>query len=526
MSTGTAGDRAGYAGLPVLCAGLFMVWLDITIVNVALPDIQADLNASVSDLEWVLSTYTLAFGCLMLIAGGAGDRYGRKPIFVAGIAVFTFASAACALSETVTQLHTARLLQGAAGAVVMPSSLSIIAAAFPDAGGRARAVGIWSGVGSLGLAGGPVIGGLLVTGFGWASIFWINVPIGVLTCLAGSRLLSNSRAATPARLDLVGLATFTAAIALLTYGLIESASSGWSSPRVIWTLVASVAAAASFVVSQVRSDSPVIPRGLFRHPEFALPNLAGAVTFFGLFGVLLFLSVFLQAFVGLTALETGLRFLPTTLAMAVTAPIAGAITARLGARLPLSVGCFLSGVGLLLLTRVTTDSTYADYAVPFVLLGAGTTLAVTPGTIAVLHAVISDRSGAASGLNQTARQVGGVLGIAVLSTIIVQQFAARLPAAVRELPIPPPTPEQARELLDGGLLGGQSSPPTFPVSPALVEAAGDAFAEAVHTAMVVAGGLDLLAGLAVLLLMSRRSTALSSTGRRAGPATPRAARPS
>lgn len=485
--------------LAVLCVGLFMVWLDATIVNVALPSLQASLHVGVTDLQWVIDIYTVMFACLLLLAGDIGDLFGRKRVFLIGVLAFTVASAVCASSSDIHMLLAARGLQGAAGSVVMPTSLSIITGTFSSARGRAQAVGIWSGTGSLGLAAGPIVGGLLVEHFGWTSVFWVNVPIGIAAVIVGAMVIPDVRLDRDRRLDLGGALLFTAAIGALTLGLIQANDWGWTSAGVVSTLVLAVVLVAAFVRWERRVAAPIIPTRLFSVPDFAMPNLAGLVTFFGVFGVLLFLSIFLQSFAGMSAIDTGLHFVPMTAAMAVTAPVAGAVTARYGARLPLALGCAVSAVGLMLLTGIQIDSGWSGYLWPLILIGMGTTLAVTPGTIAALATVISARAGMVSGVTQASRQVGGVLGVAVLGAVVIHVFRDRLATALAPLALPPTVHARVVSALTSGGVQGNRLPE--PLRTAVVHAAGGALADAIHLAMVIAAAANLVAAVGVLLLM-------------------------
>ncbi|MGA5133490.1 MFS transporter [Streptomyces olivoreticuli] len=492
--------------LVILCTGLFMVWLDTTIVNVALPDIQESLGTTFTGLQWVVNAYTLTFACFMLVAGDLGDVFGHKRVFLAGILGFTAASALCATAPNIGVLLFARGLQGASGAVIMPISLSLITAQGGTPRVRAAAVGIWSGVGSLGLAGGPLIGGLLVTHFGWASVFWVNVPIGLLAALAARRCIAAPRGHAGRRIDTVGMLLFSAGVGSLTLGLIQANDWGWTSPATLAVLALSVALLAGFAGWELRTRAPVLPLGLFRDRSFTLPNLAGMVTFFGMFGVLLFLSVHFQSFEGLSAYDTGLRFLPLTAATAVAAPVAGWVTGRYGARLPLAAGCAISALGLIALTRVPMDDGYLEYTGPFVLIGFGTTLAVTPGTIAVLAAVMENRAGMGAGIVQTSRQIGGVLGVAVLGTVVIRHFRDRLPHALAQVMLPDGDRARIVEQLSSG-----GRPDVSGLSPgaraAILEPAGRALADSIQTAIGIAAVCNLVAAVLVLAAMPRRASA-------------------
>lgn len=494
--------RAMAPTLSILCVGLFMVWLDTTIVNVALPDIQNDLDTRFSGLQWVVNVYTLTFACGMLVAGEVGDLFGRKRVFLTGMLGFTAASAACALAPNIGALLTARAVQGVSASVIMPTSLSLITGMGGTAKERAMAVGIWSGVGSLGLAGGPLLGGLLVTDAGWSGVFWINIPIGLAAVWFGHRNIVEPGGHERRSIDVVGLALFSAGVGALMLGLVQANDWDWDHPGVVASLAGAGLLLAAFAGWELRVRAPVLPPRLLRDRGFSLPNVAGMATFFGMAGVLLFLSVHLQSFMGLSAYQTGLRFLPLTAATAFAAPIAGAVTGRYGARIPLALGCAVSGAGFVWLSQVRLDDGYLVYVGPFVLIGFGTTLAVTPGTIAVLAAVMENRAGMGAGIVQTSRQIGGVLGVAILGTVAVQGFRDRLPDALAPLPV---APAQRKAIVDA--LSSGSRPDTAGLADDLratiLHMAGRALADSIHTAMTVAAICNFAAAVVVFAAMPR-----------------------
>jgi len=356
-----AENRASKLGtLAVTCIGFFMVLLDASIVTVALPTIQRDLHAQLSDLQWVVDAYTLPFAVLLLTAGTLGDRFGRKRVFLVGLVVFTIGSVTCGLAPTLGWLIAGRVLQGAGGAALSPGSLSVLAAAFYHSP-RADASD-WHLVWRLRhRAGGrPVAGGLLIQASGWQAIFFVNVPIGVIALLLGLRVLAESRNPAAHRLDVPGQVLAIGGLAALTYALIEGHSDGWGSPPIVALFAAAAVLLLAFLIVEACTAEPLLPLGLFKGVIFSTANVAALIVGFALLGTVFFIAQFFQEVQGYTALQSGVRTLPTTVGIFIMAPLAGRVTARFGPRLPVALGALLAGVALLLLTRLTVTTGYGD----------------------------------------------------------------------------------------------------------------------------------------------------------------------
>jgi EmrB/QacA subfamily drug resistance transporter len=416
-SSGVAyASTAGRWLLAVTVAGSGMAFLDGTVVNVALPDIGKDLNASTSALQWILNAYLLTLASLILLGGSLGDRLGRRRIFQAGVALFTLASIGCAAAPTVELLIVARLVQGVGGALLTPGSLAIIQASFrPD--DRARAIGAWSGLGGVATAFGPLLGGWLIAAISWRAIFLINLPIGVFVFWAAGRHVPESSDPTATgKLDLAGAALAAIGLGGTTYALIE-APEGMTT-AVVATAVIGVAALIGFFVQERRSDNPMLPLSIFRSRQFSAAN---AVTFvvYAALGVVFFLLVsFLQISLGYTPIEAGAATLPITALMLVGSARAGAMAQRIGPRIPLTVGPLIITVGLLLMLRINPGDSYVEAVLPAVFVfGVGLTFVVAPVTATVLAAVDSSHSGIASGVNNAVARVAGLLAVAVIPVI-------------------------------------------------------------------------------------------------------------
>ncbi|HEV3034126.1 MAG TPA: MFS transporter [Solirubrobacteraceae bacterium] len=402
--------------LAIVSIGLFMVVLDNLVVNVALPSIHRDLGGSIQALEWTVSAYVLAYAVLLLTGSALGDRYGRKRMFIAGIALFTLSSAAAALAPSTALLIAARASQGVGAAVVTPLTLTLLADAFPPER-RGVALGIWSGISGIAVALGPLVGGAVIQAGSWHWIFWINVPIGVvLVGLAALRLAESHGAST--QLDLPGLALASSGLFGLVFGLVRSQSVGWSSPEVVIALAAGALALAAFIIYELRAAEPMLPLGFFADRGFAVTNVVSMAMYFGMFGSIFFLSQFLQNVLHNTPLHAGEKLLIWTGATMIVSPLAGIFSERYGSRLFMVAGLGLQALALgWLASLAAVNQSYASMIAPFILAGAGMALVFAPAANAVLASVRTDQAGQASGATNAIRELGGVLGIAVLATV-------------------------------------------------------------------------------------------------------------
>src|SRR6266498_3112451 len=368
----TQRTRGAGLGAVLIAVGIptFMVTLDNLVVTNALPVIKSELGASLTDLQWFVNAYTLSFAALLLTAAAVGDRLGRRRIFLAGIALFTLASAACALATDPWMLIGARAVQGVGAAAVMPLSLTLLSAAVP-ARQRSAAIGIWGGISGLGVAVGPVVGGAVVDGLNWQWIFWLNVPIGVVAVLLAGRVLTESRG-TAKRLDLVGLVLATVGVLSIVWGVVHGADDGWTSAGVLGSLIAGVVLLAAFVGWERRTPAPMLPLRLFSVRAFSVVNITSFTFSVGVFGSVFLLAQFFQVVQGFSPLESGVRTMPWTMAPMVVAPIAGLIVDRVGARTLIATGQAFLAIALGWIALITTATTqYGELVVPFVLAGVG-----------------------------------------------------------------------------------------------------------------------------------------------------------
>lgn len=407
--------------LVVMCAGYFLVLLDVTVVNVALPAVGADLGTDVGGLQWVVDGYALALASLMLTSGVAGDRYGHKRVVLTGLGVFGAASLACGLAQSVGVLVSARVVQGVGAALLLPGTLAIIGRAFPDDAARARAIGVWAGIGSLALPAGPLLGGALVDGWGWRAVFLINVPVVLLALLWSTAVVCESRETRPRPLDLPGMLSGGALLLATTYAFIEGGRSGAGSVRVVTAAVVALTALVALAAAELRrGDDAMLPPALLGRPAFTAANATAGIMNLCTLGTLFVLMLFLQSVQHRSALLAGLTVLPLFAPLAVTAPVGGRITSRFGPRPPAVAGLLIAAAGLALLARADAHSSYADLLPAFLLWGIGCGL-LTPAVVAAaIGAVPAERAGLASAVNNTARQTGGAIGIAVAGAAVAQ----------------------------------------------------------------------------------------------------------
>jgi MFS transporter, DHA2 family, methylenomycin A resistance protein len=407
--------------MAAICTGYFMVILDTTVVNVALVNIHQQLGATSSELQWVVDGYSLVFASLLLTGGALGDRLGSKKIFMAGLALFAISSALCGLAPSLLILQIARVLQGIGAALQIPTSLALLSHTFPDAKERARVIGIWGAVAGIGASTGPVLGGFLVNTLSWRSIFLLNVPVGILGFVLTLFFISTALRLPRRGLDLAAQATGIIALGTLTLAFIEGNVWGWSSLPILAAFGVFVLMAVGFLIIEKRTTHPMLPLGLFAVPTFSAGNTVGLFLNFGFYGQLFCMSLFFQQIRGYSPFIAGLALLP---AAAMTLPatwLAGRITGSIGPRIPMVTGLALGGIGLLGLSLANTTTSYALICITLLAIGTGTGFTMASMTAAVIGSAPRERSGIAAAMLNTSRQIGGVLGVALLGALVSQE---------------------------------------------------------------------------------------------------------
>ena len=411
--------------------GVFMTALDTLVVTTSLPALRVDLHSSLSSLEWTVNAYNLAFACLLLTGAALGDRFGRRRMYTTGLALFTAASAGAAISPNIGALVGARALQGAGAAIVMPLTLTLISQAFPLEK-RGAAIGLWGGITGLGVAMGPVVGGAIVDGISWHWIFWLNVPVGLALAPLAATRLTESFGPRP-QLDVTGLVLAGAGSLGVTWGLVRATALGWGSAEVLGTIVVGAVLIGVFLAWERRTESPMVPLDLFRDRTFASANAVSFLMYAGLFGALFLMSQFFQTCLGYTPLEAGFRLLPWAAPPMVIAPIAGALADRYGNRPFMALGLALQAAGLAWVAAVAEPGVgYAQLGMALTIAGIGTSFCFPTVANAIMGSVPLTEAGVASGTNSTVRELGGVLGVAVLATVFARQGVYSSPATFVE----------------------------------------------------------------------------------------------
>ncbi|HST56729.1 MAG TPA: MFS transporter [Solirubrobacteraceae bacterium] len=426
-----APDPRRWRALILLCAAQFMVVLDASIVNVALPSIKTALSFSQADLQWVVNAYTLTFGGFLLLGGRAADLLGRRRVFMFGLGVFSLASLLGGLAQSEAWLIVARGVQGLGAAILSPAALSIVTTTFTEGEERNKALGIWGALAGGGGAAGVLLGGLLTSGIGWEWVLFVNVPIGVLAIILVPRLIRESRAeGANEGYDVAGAVTITAGLMLLVYTLVKTTSVGWGATQTIVLMIVSALLIVAFVVIEARAHSPLMPLGIFRKRSISSANAVGLLVGASLFSMFFFISLYLQEVLRFSALKSGVSYLPLSLGIILSAGAASVLVNRIGAKLVMVAGLVLVAIGLVLFTQVSADGSFAgDVLAPSVIVAVGLGLSFVPLTILAVSGVSHQEAGLASGLINTAQQVGGAIGLAILSTVAASRTSHLLSAA-------------------------------------------------------------------------------------------------
>ena len=425
-------ERSKAITLGAMCLALFMTNFDGTSTDVALPQIQQNLAADVAGIQWILNAYHLPVASLLLVSGKFGDLYGRRRIFLLGLIVFTIASAICGFASNLEILIGARAIQGIGAAALIPLSLTIVTAIFPDLEERTKAIGIWSGVSALAMLAGPGLGGLLVDTLGWQSIFLFNVPLGVITFILTSRSFRENRKPTKQPLDLPGLVLSIAAIALLTYALTEGGNGGWLSPQILGLLGMSCLSCLGFWLVESRSSHPIIPLSLLKNQRFMAIITTQTLVFFTSGGLFFILSLFLQNVRGYSATATGICFVPMNGAIILAAFASGWVAARFGWRFPIISGLVMASVATISLTNINIDTEYGEILWYLMLSGFGGGLTVAPLASGAMNCVLPLQEGIASAVSSISIQMGGILGIAIQGTVLAQRLGVVLKQSLSE----------------------------------------------------------------------------------------------
>jgi EmrB/QacA subfamily drug resistance transporter len=483
--------------LAAMCFALFMLMLDNTVVNVALPSIQRDLHASLASLEWTVNAYTLTLAVLLVTGGRLGDIFGRRRMFLFGVVVFGLSSLAIGFSPNDTVLVAFRAVQGIGAAFMMPATLSIITQAFPPEQ-RGTAIGTWAGVSALALAIGPVVGGFLTEDVSWRAIFFINPPIAVIAVAMTLFATRESRDETVGRrIDFAGIGTLTLGLTALVLALVEANTWHWGSARVISLLVLAAIALPAFVIVERRVATPMVDFSFFRTRTYVGANVVAFLISFAMFAQFFFLTLYLQNVLHYTPLETGIRFLPSTVLIIITAPLAGRLADRVGSRPLMTIGLLIVAVSLVIESRLTVHSGYGLLLPGFVLMGLGMGLVMSPMSTAAMNAVDRTKAGAASGVLSMTRMVGSTFGVAVMGALVATIGGSKIDSNLPHIPAATRT-AIVDALGSGGTVGGTHVPAR------VVAVAKDAFVSALSTGLTVSAAVTLFGAAAAWILIAKR----------------------
>src|SRR6202050_1556145 len=508
-STPPTGSDRRWLGLPVLCLSVFLVVVDNTIVNVALPTLNRQLGASITSLQWIVDAYSLAFAGLLLAGGGIGDRLGRKGTMQVGLIFFGLFSAAAALSHSTGTLITARALMGVAAAFIFPASLAILTTVFPDHAERQKALGIWGATSGIAVAFGPVVGGALLEHFWYGSIFLVNVPIVVVTLVAGQALIPRLPKVASHRFDFRGMLISTVGVTSLVLAIIEGPQWGWASIGTLACFGLAAVMLAPFTWLELHTEGPLLDVRVFRIPRFTGGALSISVAFFSLFGFIFLITQYFQFVKGYSTLSAGVHTLPFAVVAAVATPLAAVLALKIGTRVVVTTGLLLMAGGLAVTAFNSTAAAacWGPIVVAMVLLALGLSSITAPTTEAVMGSVPDEQRGAAAGVNNTTRELGGTLGVAVFGSLFASAYAPRVMSAFKPLPIPAGPKAEAHQTMAAALAVVKHAPHS--VQPYLENIAVTAFHSGLQTACLAGAGVAVVGALTVFRLLPGRQPGLA-----------------
>jgi EmrB/QacA subfamily drug resistance transporter len=502
METEATHSRRWWA-LAVLCTSLLIISLDNTILNVALPALTEQLNASTSQLQWIVDGYTLVFAGLLLTCGSLGDRFGRKGALASGLTIFCVGSLSAAMSTSTTMLALSRAVMGIGAAFIMPATLSLLTNIFRDPKERGRAIGVWAAVAGAGGAIGPVIGGFLLQHFWWGSVFLVNVPVTIVAFVGGYFLLPKSKDPDAPRLDPLGALLSIGGLVLVLWAIIEAPAEGWSSSAFVVPFTIGVIVLAAFVLWELHSDHPMLDVRFFENRRFTAANAAITMTFFALYGSMFLITQYLQVVLGFTALEAGLRMLPMACVMLTVAPLSPRIVEHVGTKIVVGTGLFLVTVGMAFASLVPVTNGYPHLFVAMVILSCGMGLVMAPATESIMGSLPRNKAGVGSAMNDTTRQMGGALGVAIIGSILATVYRPGVTDALTSMGAPANVITQAQDSVGGAIEAAASLPANL--GNAVASAARSEFVDAFGGALLVASLVVLVASIVVFAFLPARA---------------------
>ncbi len=492
-------NRRRWFGLLFICVSLLIISLDNTVLNVALPAISRDLGASNSELQWLVDAYILVFAALLLTMGSIADRFGRKRVLQFGVAWFGVFSLAAALSTSTTMLIATRALLGLGGAIIMPATLSLITATFRDPKERAQAIAIWAGIFGLGVGIGPLLGGYLLEHYAWHSVFFVNLPVVAIALVGGNLFLEESKDENVPQPDFPGVVLSIVGLFTLVYGIIQAGVDGWGASQVVASLIVAAVVLGAFFWWESYSKNAMLPLYLFRNPSFTGANVAMTLMMFGMMGVFFAMSQYLQSVEGYSALGTGVRLLPISLAIMVAAGMSARVAQRFGTKRAVGFGFLVAAIGMFILSQVTSAGTpYGLILIGMVVMAAGMGSAMSPATNSIMGSVPVSKAGVGSAMNDTTREIGAALGIAVLGTIVNHTYLHQVAS------LKPQLPPQLYEVVSGSIQGAHgvaASPNVGSAAQTIVTVANKAFASGMADAMLIATFIMVAAAVFTFLVL-------------------------
>ncbi len=485
--------------LGVLCLSVVIIGMDNFILNVALPTLVRSLDASETQLQWMVDSYILLFAALLLTMGSLGDRFGRRSVLQIGLVIFGVGSCFSAFSQSSNMLIMSRAFMGIGAAAIMPSTLSILTNVFPQEE-RVRAIGIWAGASAMGLAFGPILGGWLLENFFWGSVFLINVPIAVFALVAGQIILPNGRDPAAPRLDPLGAALSVVGLISLVYGIIEVPTKGWTSGEIIAAFALAAVVLTLFAAWEIRIDHPMLNLRFFRNRSFTAANATTTLTFFALSSALFFVTQYFQFVLGYSPLQTGIRLLPMVVTMLIMSPISPRIAERFGNKPSVAGGMAITAVTMFYFSKTTADSGYSTILISLVFMAVGMFLAMVPATNSIMSSLPPGKAGVGSAMNDTTRQVGGALGVAVLGSILTSSYRSTIASSLAALP--PSALATAKSSVGGAIAVGNAV--GGPQGDAIANVAKDAFVRGMSHGLEVGAAFILASAIVSLIWLPNR----------------------
>lgn len=502
MNAATKSYSSPWIALSFLCLAVLILGIDDTILSLALPAIAREFMASISELQWMINAYLLAFVALLLTMGALGDRFGRKRMFQLGLVVFGLASLAAAFSTSMTMLIACRALMGVAGAMILPQTLSIIRATFTDPKARGQAIGIWAGMFALGYGIGPVVGGILMEHFEWRSVFFLNIPVAIITLAGGYFFIQESRDQSAPRLDPIGVILSITGLSALVYGIIEVGGEGWTEGSVIASICIGIIILVIFALWEIRSDHPMLPMRFFKNMSFTGANVAMTLVSFGAISLLFFLSQFFQSVQGHTALEAAWRMLPTAVFSLIASIVAIQIARGLGLKLPVCLGLLIGGFGLLYLSFSDTNASYLWVFGGLSLTAIGIGMVYSPCTDSIMGSLPERKAGIGSAMDSTVQQLGGVLGIAILGAILNATYLHK----IADMEVIASLPKEAYEAIRNSIQSAHIVAEQFPedISRQITSGTSEAFTSGMNEALLIAAIVMMVAAVITLFILPNR----------------------